>query len=109
MSAQIQNSDFGTVDNVVPLRAGRRTYGTEILPTDYLIAAHGAELVAQLEAVIFRAVAQQQIRSVVSAFDAVYISSLEPDLISNHSIDKLFALAKIEDRSHEIEFDDGLD
>ena len=42
-------------------------------------------------------------------FDEVYISDLDPDLISRNSISDLMSLSHIKDLSSEIEFKDGWD
>jgi len=43
-------------------------------------------------------------------FDSIYIADLAPDIISTKAIDRLFSIGgKIEDRSDQIYFNDGLD
>lgn len=101
--------EFSTT-NVVPFPVNKTVVvETTTTPLPGFGGADLGTLIAALEALGQRAVTEREIISRASPFDALYISALEPDRVSRQVYVRIRQFSAIEDRSHEISFDDGLD
>ena len=110
MNAQLARPKYESTGVVVPLFRDNRM--TSVLPemaAGSRIEERIEDLIARLEAAGYQAVVQKDLMPSRSPFDAVYLSALRPDRDFSAACVVIQSLASIEDRSGEIEFDDGLD
>ena len=109
MSAQLAQR-YESTGVVVPLFSG--SSAATVAPEMNLnsrFEARVEELIARFEAAAYQAAVQKELHPSRSPFDAVYLSALLPDRDFSASLLAIQQFAGIEDRSSEIEFDDGLD